>query len=118
MHTAVVILATLLTISSSAGSKAHDIYSNLLDKNGAPCCNQVDCQPAHFQITSRGVMMLVYGSWTGVPDDVIQYRTLIGDTGETRGGHWCGWGDWSAVAGVLTHSFVTRCAILPPNFAS
>jgi hypothetical protein len=37
-----------------------------------------------------GVQMYVDDDWFDVPDGSIQYRTLPGDTGETRGGHWCG----------------------------
>jgi hypothetical protein len=37
-----------------------------------------------------GVQMLLDDEWVGVPNDAIQYRSLDGDTGETRGGHWCG----------------------------
>ena len=48
--------------------------------------------------------MLVDGEWLAVPDDAIQYRALEGDTGETRGGHWCG---------LMTFGNPTYCAILP-----
>src|SRR5262249_2614817 len=34
--------------------------------------------------------MLLDDEWVRVPNKVIQYRSLDGDTGETRGGHWCG----------------------------
>jgi hypothetical protein len=37
----------------SAPIHAHDIYSNVLDKNGKPCCDQIDCRPAHFQVTPQ-----------------------------------------------------------------
>jgi hypothetical protein len=49
--------------------------------------------------------------WTengsAVPDEAIQYRALEGDTGETRGGHWCG---------LMAFGNLTYCAILPPTF--
>jgi membrane fusion protein, type I secretion system len=64
-----------------------------------------------------------------VPSDVIQYRSLDGDTDETHGGHWCGvthWKQQDQVPGfeyppTLNHPglhpsrFSTRCAILPPG---
>jgi hypothetical protein len=67
--------------------------------------------------------------WVGVPNNVIQYRSLDGDTGETRGGHWCGvtyWKQQDQVSGfeyppTLNHpelhpsGFSTRCVILPPG---
>ena len=43
-----------------------------------------------YRVTPAGVQMLVDGEWIAVPDHVIQYRALPGDTGETAGGHWCG----------------------------
>ena len=63
----------------------------------------------HYRITHGAVQMLVDGEWFSVPEETIQYRALEGDTGETRGGHWCG----LMVFGNLTH-----CAILPPSFGT
>jgi hypothetical protein len=34
--------------------------------------------------------MFVDGRWIDVPSERIQYRGLLGDTGESAGGHWCG----------------------------
>jgi hypothetical protein len=48
----------------------------------------------------------VDGEWLTVPEDTIQYRTLEGDPGETRGGHWCG---------LMAFGNLTYCAILPPS---
>jgi hypothetical protein len=56
------------------------------------------------------------GEWDTVPDGTIQYRALPGDTGETRGGHWCGTAIYEYGGRVVRH--VTHCAILPPNFTS
>ena len=58
--------------------------------------------------------MLVDGSWLRVPDDQVIYRTLHGDSGETRGGHWCGWVD-NSEDGSGDIVMVTYCAIVPPN---
>jgi Domain of unknown function (DUF6647) len=103
----------------SAPVLSHDIYSNLADKNGKLCCNKHDCRPAHFRVSPAGVSMLVEGSWLRVPDDLVVYRNLMGDRGETRGGHWCGATDWSR--GGTGHNpyplRVTYCAIVPPSFA-
>jgi hypothetical protein len=60
------------------------------------------------------VQMFVYGQWLVIPHDKIQYRSIEGDTGETAGGHWCGNGH----QGRGYVSYVTRCAILPPQAAS
>jgi hypothetical protein len=56
--------------------------------------------------------MLVNGDWIAVPDYAIQYRTLPDDTGETRGGHWCGDIRHKHGDGM---DYSTHCAILPPN---
>ena len=102
------VLASLALLASrSAPLRAHDIYTGLTDRNGASCCNFLDCRPAPYRMTTAGVQMLVDGQWITVPDDTIQYRVLPGDTGETAGGHWCG---WHASRGTLT-----LCTILPPN---
>ena len=104
-------LASLaLLVSWSMSSQAHDIYTGLTDKAGMSCCNNLDCHPAPYRMTPAGVEMLVNGKWIAVPDETIQYRILPGDTGETAGGHWCG---WSTSRGTRT-----TCTILPPNSAS
>jgi hypothetical protein len=90
-------------------TKAHDIYTTLTDINGESCCHERDCRPAHHRKTAAGVEMLVDGEWIVVPEDTVQYRNLVGDTGETAGGHWCGRG-----RGELK-SIVTFCAVLPPS---
>ena len=105
------ILASLaLLVSWSVPLRAHDIYKGLTDRNGASCCNFLDCQPAPYRMTPAGVQMFVDGQWITVPDETIQYRVLPGDTGETAGGHWCG---WHASRGTMT-----LCTILPPNSAA
>ena len=110
-------VAALLACSNPA--EAHDIYSRLVDKWGAPCCNETDCRPARFRVTPQGVEMFVGGRWARVPNENIQYRTLTGDTGDTGGGHWCGQADWGYDgSGGADVYWVTRCAILQPNFSS
>ena len=66
-------------------SAAHDIYSHLVDSEGASCCNEIDCAPAPFQVTPIGIQMLVHGRWIAVPNNKIQYRLLPGDMGVTSG---------------------------------
>jgi hypothetical protein len=119
-----------MLILSVAGAEGHDIYSGLMDRLGeSSCCDERDCRPAHYRINSAGVEMLLDDEWVRVPNDVIQYRSLDGDTGETRGGHWCGvtyWKQQDQVSGfeyppTLNHpglhpsGFSTRCVILPPR---
>ncbi len=104
-------------VTSMAGPiQAHDIYSHLRDERGASCCDDQDCRPAFYRLTTRGVQMYVNQQWMDVPNERIQYRALPGDRGETGGGHWCGSAnelDLSNPEGV----YVTRCAILPPQSA-
>lgn len=106
-----------LVALSSTPVRAHDIYRHLVDGNGASCCSDKDCMPAPFRVGPDGVRMFVQGRWIAVPSNKIQYRTLIGDRGETGGGHWCGWAlDPTGPTGdTRAH---TICAILPPNLAA
>jgi len=108
--TSAVLLLVVLALNCPASLNAHDIYTLLKDSSGRSCCNEHDCRPAQYRLTSDGVQMLVGGKWIVVPAPTIQYRTLDGDTGETAGGHWCG-----LTGGFVT---VTYCAVLPPNSAS
>jgi hypothetical protein len=115
-----------ILILSAAYAEGHDIYSGLKDHLGeSSFCDQRDCRPAHYRITSAGVEMLLDDEWVRVPNKVIQYRSLDGDTGETRGGHWCGVTNWNGPGfeypshphhpGLHLSRFFTRCAILPPG---
>ena len=99
-----------IAVNWPATIKAHDIYTLLKDSSGRSCCSDHDCRPAHYRLSPAGVHMLVGGEWIVVPNAVVQYRSLEGDTGETAGGHWCG-----LSGGFVT---VTYCAILPPSSAS
>jgi hypothetical protein len=109
VRSAVAALALLATWP--APSRAHDIYGLLKDRAGRNCCNDTDCRAAVHRITPAGVQMLVDGSWIGVPESVIQYRVLPGDTGETGGAHWCG--------GLGPDGWIrTHCAVLPPRTAA
>ena len=80
----------VLVMGFDRPAEAHDIYSRLTDTWGNSCCNDTDCRPAPYRITPAGVRMLVDGDWIEVPGHTIQYRALLGDTGESGGGHWCG----------------------------
>ncbi|WP_262298294.1 hypothetical protein [Microvirga sesbaniae] len=107
--------AVLLSVYLELPTQAHDIYSTLTDAAGASCCNQNDCRPAPYRVSPRGVQMYLDADWFDVPDGTIQYQSLPGDTGETRGGHWCGTAIYQQGHRVV---HVTHCAILPPNSAS
>ena len=128
MRTMMAMIAIL--ILAAACAEGHDIYSGLKDHLGeASCCDERDCRPAHYRITSAGVEMLLDDEWARVPNDVVQYRRLDGDTGETGGGHWCGVTNWKQQdqvpgfeypahpnhPGLHLSRFSTRCAILPPG---
>jgi hypothetical protein len=111
----------MLMLAAHCG-EAHDIYSGLKDHRGQfDCCNETDCRPAHYRATPAGVEMLLDDEWVSVPNEVIQYRTLHGDTGETSGGHWCGsmyrsfeklHPDYPPIS---PSQVFTRCVILPPG---
>jgi hypothetical protein len=114
-----------ILILAAARAEGHDIYSGLKDHLGeTSCCDETDCHPAHYRITSAGVDMLVDNEWVRVPNNIIQYRSLDGDTGKTRGGHWCGVTNWKERfdypphpnhPGLHLSRYSTRCAILPPG---
>jgi hypothetical protein len=76
-----------------AHSCPRHIYSHLLDRWGAPCCNDglptgalQDYRSRCGDVRSRGV-----DHRTARVPPIL---SLLGDTGETGGGHWCGWSDW------------------------
>jgi hypothetical protein len=122
MRTLMMMIAILILAAVCA--EGHDIYSGLMDRSGASCCNETDCHPVNYRISSAGVDMFVDNEWVRVPNNVIQYRSLDGDTGETHGGHWCGVTNWKERfdypphpehPGLHLSRFSTRCAILPPG---
>ena len=96
-------------------ARAHDVYAPLVDKWGQSCCNHSDCRPAPYRVTPDGVQMLIDGEWIEVPGYTIQYHALLGDSGETGGGHWCG-RSYQKVDNSVFH--VTQCAVLPPSSAA
>ena len=106
------LFAALLLVGLEPPTQAHDIYSHLRDRLGGSRCNEKDCRPAPYRMTVTGVQMFVDGEWIVVPDFTIQYRALLGDTGETAGGHWCG---RIQDGNGYRLGYATRCAILPPN---
>ena len=109
------LFTAICLISFEPPTEAHDIYSPLKDRWGNSCCSDQDCRPVPYRVTPAGVQMLVHGNWIAVPDHVIQYRALPGDTGETGGGHWCG---EIRLLQDETVRYSTLCAILPPNRAA
>ena len=83
----------------------HDQFYKRLRIPGTvvPCCNDNDCRPTEFRVTSAGVVFFVRGRWIKPPPErVIQRTTPDG------GGHWCG----VAFKGGLAHTY---CAIIPPT---
>jgi hypothetical protein len=55
-------------VLATARAEGHDIYSGLMDRSGeSSCCDETDCHPAHYRITSAGVDMFVDNEWVRVP---------------------------------------------------
>jgi len=121
---------TVALLISLGPAHAHDIYTDLTDRNGFSCCNNRDCHPAKYRMTPDGVEMFIDRKWIGVPNSRIQYRALPGDSGETDGGHWCGYRQfysdysyhqWESDSDLLHDTYeeyfisITLCAILPPQ---
>ena len=117
MCSSTALIAIVLTVSLPLPLEAHDIYSHLKDKSGASCCDDRDCHLAPYRFTANGVQMLVAKRWIDVPSEKIQYVAVPGDTGETGGGHWCGFADEPNRMDPEA-LYITRCAILPPQSAS
>jgi hypothetical protein len=40
------------TLMMTIRAEGHDTYSALKDHLGASCCDEADCHPAHYRITS------------------------------------------------------------------
>ena len=112
MSLKLIIFALVLLVDLQLPAEAHDIYSHLVDSTGKSCCDDKDCRPAPYRVKANGVQMYVDGDWIDVPNHTIQYRVLLGDSGETGGGHWCGF------AYRFHPGHLTLCAVLPPNAAS
>ena len=107
-------LAAVLITNLPLPIQAHDIYSHLRDERGVRCCDDRDCHPAFYRFVGGDLQMFVDRQWIEVPRSTIQYRALLGDTGETSGGHWCGIVYVPSIGAI----YRTRCAILPPQAAS
>ena len=75
------LIAVILCLGPELPAEAHDIYSGLTDVIGASCCNEHDCRPAPYRVTSTRVQMYGDGDWFNVSERTIQYRALPGDTG-------------------------------------
>jgi hypothetical protein len=93
--------------------QAHDIYTHLMNKRGASCCDGSECRPALYRIRPWGVQMQVDDGWFDISEDLIDYRMLENDTGETNGGHWCGRHETAPYSTWMY--FKTYCAFLPPK---
>jgi hypothetical protein len=117
MSSRLAVMAVVLAASLPLPLQAYDIYLELKDEKGRNCCDSSDCKPAHYRHTPRGVKMFVDGRWIEVPNRAIQYPALLGDTGETAGGHWCG-AVYEIDGANIDAAYVTQCAILPPQSAS
>jgi hypothetical protein len=108
-------MASLVVLAGApAGVPAHDIYTGLYSRYGTACCDHSDCRPARYRETADGVQMLIEDEWIAVPPDAIQYRLLLGDSGESGGGHWCG----HRINEPSETGYFTFCAILPPRLAA
>ncbi len=115
MYSRTAFVATILLINLPLPTLAHDIYSHLKDEGGGSCCDDRDCGAVPYRFIADGVQMFVDKRWIEVPRATIQYRALLGDTGETGGGHWCGSVNELDALGTV---YMTKCAILPPQSAS
>jgi hypothetical protein len=63
------LLATIALLCLSSTVLAHDIYSNLRDRAGHPCCNGQDCKPVQATVLPDGSYYLP-GSDEIIPADM------------------------------------------------
>jgi hypothetical protein len=106
-------LACIALVAISAPTDAHEIYAGLKNRQGIACCDGTDCRPAAYRIKGGVVQMLIENLWFPIPSDVVEYRTVDGDTGESNGGHWCG---KFLSSTIWRYEYLrTYCAFLPPN---
>ena len=63
------LLATIALLCSSSTVLAHDIYSDLRDRNGSLCCNGQDCKPVEALALPNGSYYLP-GSDEIIPADM------------------------------------------------
>ena len=48
------VLAAIALLCLSTTVLAHDIYTNLRDRDGNPCCNEQDCKPVEATVLPNG----------------------------------------------------------------
>jgi hypothetical protein len=108
------LICASLVASCTTPVGAHDIYTHVTNKWGISCCDGTDCRAVRYRVRTGGVQMLIDDEWFYIPEDLIEYRTLDGDTGETGGGHWCG----RHSHGESWTYIKTYCAFLPPRVTS
>ena len=80
-HKRAKLMRTLMMITililAAARAEGHDIYTGLMDRSGeTSCCDETDCHPAHYRITSAGVDMLVDDEWVRVPNNIRAPRKI------------------------------------------
>jgi hypothetical protein len=112
LRSACSVLITLCALPAAS----HEIYTGLKNKQGVACCDGTDCRPARYRVKGGSVQMQVEGSWYPIPNDRVDYRSLEGDRGETKGGHWCG---QRYASEILGYTYLkTYCAFLPPQLTA
>jgi|SRR5215469_18264668 len=54
------LVATIALLCLSSTVLAHDIYSNLRDRDGNPCCGEQDCTPVEATLLPDGNLTTIY----------------------------------------------------------
>jgi hypothetical protein len=71
------LLATVALCASSS-ALAHDIYSDLRDRDGRLCCNGQDCKPVRATVLPNGSYYLPETDET-IPADMAELSPNLGD---------------------------------------
>jgi hypothetical protein len=119
------VLAGCLPVVLAAGALAHDIYSDLLDAAGRPCCGgdpvMGDCEAVRYRLRPDGdaeMFSARYGAWVHVARGRIAWTALPGSGAEA---HWCGRPRTRAIREPTVTprdpdpDFVTFCAFIAPR---
>lgn len=52
-------------------ARAHDPYTQWLDRRGFSCCDKRDCAPVRADYTPTGWQVWIEGRWVPVPADAV-----------------------------------------------
>lgn len=102
---------------------AHDIYTDLRDKQGMLCCGGQDCQATSYRETNNHYEFLTRESkWVAIPEERIQFLPIPGDkpSNNSHLAHLCyreatDFDRQGPNAGSVFDYIFLYCAFIPPG---